>query len=81
MEVDDDQDIIDIDHSSIIVKPSRRDNVPVSISGNKFKCILDACSNASCKSKPLNKLTYIKNCLQIQLKTFIRQYYQVSEYQ
>ena len=81
MEVDDDQDsdIISIDHSSIIVKPSRRDNVTAAVSGNKFKCILDACSNKSCKLKPVNKLTYIKNSLQIQLKKFIRQYYQVRQ--
>ena len=42
-----------------------------------MKCILDACSNQSCKLKPYTKLAYVKNCLQMQMNKFIKQYYQV----
>jgi DNA polymerase alpha subunit A len=41
-----------------------------------FKCILDACSNVTCKTKPTANLNYIKNSLTLQLSSFIRQYYQ-----
>lgn len=68
-----DEDLIDISNAGIIVKPSKSNPVPT---GNKFKCILDACSNPACKTRPSSKLTYIKNNIQIQLKKFIKQYYQ-----
>lgn len=72
-----DEDMIDIRNSAITIKPSRPGHsVSVSSTGNKYKCILDACSNSACKTKPLSKLTYIKNNLHIQLRKFIRDYYQ-----
>ena len=74
----DEEDVIDIslDNSSIKVMPSKVSNG--SVSGTQFKCILDSCSNSACKTKPLSKLVYIKNCITIQIKKFIKQYYQVS---
>jgi len=74
--VNDEEDVIDIslDHSSIKVMPSKVTSG--SASSTQFKCILDSCSNSACKTKPLSKLVYIKNCITIQIKKFIKQYYQ-----
>ena len=72
-----DEELIAIKNSAIIVKPTRPTNGSVTTSGNKYTCVLDACSNSSCKTKPLNKLTYIKNSLHIQMRKFIKDYYQV----
>jgi hypothetical protein len=76
-----DEDMLDIDNQIQIVKGSfsKRENVATGETGSKYRCILDACSNPACKTRPLSKLTYIKNNIQIQLKKYIKQYYQVSK--
>ncbi len=74
-----DQDMLDIDDKIQIFKgPLKRDNTGSSEIGNKYRCILESCSNLTCNTKPLSKLTYIKNNIQVQLKKYIKQYYQVS---
>jgi hypothetical protein len=47
---------------------------------NKLKCILESCSNHKCKTKPLQKIPYIKNLVSLQIGKFIKQYYQVSKF-
>lgn len=70
---DDDDDDIKIDGINIVKTAFSSKSTSLS----NFKCILDACSNNKCKLKPVNKLAYIKNCLQLQLNKYIKQYYQV----
>ena len=66
-EIDDDDISIDTDGTTT-KKPS--------IENFNFKCILDACSNPSCKVKPTTQLSYIKNSITLQLQNFIKQYHQ-----
>lgn len=70
MEKDDDD--IDIDLDGVITTKKT-----AAAANSNFKCILDACSNASCKLRPLAKVNYIKNQITLQLAKFIKQYYQV----
>ena len=65
MEDEDDDDDVICDSSKKINQES-----------SNFRCILDSCSNPSCKVKPFTKLNYIKNTVTLQLSSFIKQYYQ-----
>ncbi|CAF0727616.1 unnamed protein product [Brachionus calyciflorus] len=66
----DDEDDIKLEGTSIVISASKKSL------GSSFKCILDSCSNPSCKLKPATKLAYVKNLVTLQLSKFIKQYYQ-----
>lgn len=70
---DDDDDVLLIDGTVVKSVP----NASSSFKSSSLRCILDSCSNPSCKLKPLTKLAYVKNLITLQLHKFIKQYYQV----
>ena len=74
VDYDDDDDDIDIDEGL----SSKSNRAPKPAFNSNFKCILYACSNTACKSKPSAKIVFIKNAITIQLNKFIKQYYQVG---
>jgi DNA polymerase alpha subunit A len=81
--MDEDDEHFDFDESSLVhisaagkPKTTGSAGATTSAASGSFKCILDACSNPSCKIKPCTRLAYIKNSLTLQMNKFIRQYYQ-----
>lgn len=71
---DDDDDALLIDGTVVKSVPSASSG---GFKSSSLRCILDSCSNPSCKLKPLTKLAYVKNLITLQLHKFIKQYYQV----